>query len=112
MITRLFTRLRAHLGYWAENYLFVPLILVALTMSIRYVGWITGRDVTEDVGAIPAGLVNLVLLVLICSVSGLIQKHMIGYRNEGNTGTFRDDVFDTVVFFALNAGFAYVVFFR
>jgi len=102
--------LKSNLSYHREAYLFVPVALLLLTLGILFVGWLTGRDVTEDLGSLVACLVTLVRISLIALFVGALQKHFFGYRSERTDPVFRDDVFDAIVTVFLFLGLGYVVF--
>jgi tetrahydromethanopterin S-methyltransferase subunit C len=95
--------LRRHLDAWPEAYFAVPLTVGALTLSLRYYSWVTGRPVVEDLSAIPAALVTLVIIVLTGAVVGLLQKFLIGYLQEVMPSAPRGWLWcgNVVVFFAL-----------
>jgi hypothetical protein len=102
--------LKAHLSYHREVYFVAPFSLVLLALAIRYVAYLTGRDVTEDIGALVATMVNLARVALLALFLGAIQKHFYGYRSERQDAAFRDDVFDAFVTTFLLLALGYVVF--
>jgi hypothetical protein len=108
---KLLTWLRTHCSYHREAYVVAPLAFLGLWLSILFVGTLTGRDVTEDLGSLVACMVALAKLSLMCLFIGTIQKHFYGYRSEKPGPHFRDDVFDAVVTSFLFLTIGYVVFF-
>lgn len=102
--------LKANLSYHREAYFFAPLAFVLLWLGIRFVGALTGRDVTEDIGSIVACMVALARVALIALFVGALQKHFFGYRSEKADATFRDDVYDAAVSVFLIVALGYVVF--
>jgi hypothetical protein len=116
---KLLISLKKHLGYHREAYFVAPLAFAALWLSILFVGALTGRDVTEDLGSLVATMVALSKIALICLFVGAIQKHFFGYRSEetptgldGKPGAPRlaDDLYDAGVTVFLFVGIGWVVF--
>ena len=105
--------LRVHLSYHRELYLFTPLAALGLVACIRYVGRLTGRDSTEDLGSLVGTMVNLSRVALIAMATGAIQEHFFGYRSECPArASIRDDIYDALVTTLLFAALGFVVFFR
>jgi hypothetical protein len=107
MIQRLlsfFAGLWKHLYGHREFYAYLPIGILLLTGGMRYVGFITERDVTEDVGAIIPALIFLVFELLLFAVIGFVQEHLIGYRSEKEHPTWAEEVFDAVNFWLLFFG--------
>lgn len=104
------TALKSNLSYHREVYFFAPLALVLLWLGIHFVGALTGRDVTEDIGSLVACMVALARVALIALFVGAMQKHFFGYRSEREGATFRDDVYDALVSVFLILALGYVVF--
>lgn len=107
---KLIDRIKANLSYHREAYFFVPVALLLLTLGILFVGWLTGRDVTEDLGSIVACMVTLFRVALIALAVGGMQKHFFGYRSERTDARLRDDIFDAVITIFLFTALGWVVF--
>lgn len=107
---KLLHSLKTHLGYHREAYFFVPVALLLLTLGILFVGWLTGRDVTEDLGSLVASMVALARVSFIALFVGAMQKHFFGYRSERTDARLRDDIFDAVITIFLFTALGWVVF--
>lgn len=99
-----FLALGKHLDGHKEFYLYLPIGVLMLTGTMRYVGWVTGRDITEDIGAIIPALVFLLFEMFIFSIIGLVQPHLLGYRSEKPDPTWKEELYDAVNFWLLFFG--------
>ncbi len=100
-------RLLKHLSYHRELYLFLPLFVALCVGAILGVHALTGRAVTDDPAQVVGFLYNALGAVLVIVLTGLAQKHLIGFRSESTIvgkPPLSDDLFDlcatiTLLFF-------------
>lgn len=89
--------LAAHVWYWGESYVQLPLVMIGLLLSIVLVGLATGRPVLEDVGSLVGWLLQSVGVAVVASLAGLTQHFLFGYRSNSPAPTLADDIHDSCV---------------
>jgi hypothetical protein len=102
--------LTKHLSYHRELYVFLPLFALLCFLAILAVNLLTGRAVTDDPTAVVGFIYNALGLVVAVILTGLTQKHLIGFRSENTpngAAPLRDDVFDLCTTLALLFFFAH-----
>lgn len=102
--------LTKHLSYHREIYLFLPLFVLLCVGAIVGVNLLTGRPVMDDPTAVVGFLYNALGAVVVVILTGLTQKHLIGFRGErtdGGAASLGDDLFDLCATLALLFFFAH-----
>ena len=86
-----------HVRYWGENYVILPLVVVALIASIGLFNFLTGRSPLEDVGAIVGWLIQALGVCVVASLTGLTQYFLYGYRSNITPCKLSDDIYDASI---------------
>jgi hypothetical protein len=99
-----------HVCFWSENYIIIPLYLLAIVSSACLFKLATGYSSTEDIGAIVGWLTQSLGVVLVMSLTGFCQYLLYGYRNKDNKGPLSGDIHDSCVTSFLLVLFSVLVF--
>ena len=101
---------KKHIQYWAENYVLLPIVLLALVSAAFLVNRLTGRENVEDIGAIVGSLIEGVRIGVVICLAAAAQHILYGYRGDCYGPPLKDDIFDACVTSFLLLLFSVLVF--
>jgi hypothetical protein len=94
---QLLRRIKAHLAYWVETYVWVPWLWLLMVLALHLVHGLTGRPVIDDPGAIVGWCYNAIAAAMVMMLTGMCQHHLFGYRSTTQPSRLRDDIYDACV---------------